>query len=43
VFLQTAQNPTARRRMTAALQAGVQTPELERCCYTHIWGPLADA
>jgi hypothetical protein len=27
--------------MAAALDAGMQTPELEKCCFTHIWGPLA--
>jgi hypothetical protein len=27
--------------MAAAVAGGMQTPVLERCCFTHIWGPLA--
>lgn len=41
LFLRSAQAPATRRRIGAALGAGIQTPEMERCCYTHIWGPLA--
>jgi len=25
----------------AGLAGGMQTAEMERCCFTHIWGPLA--
>jgi len=32
----------ARRRMAAALAAGMQTPVIEKCCFDHIWGPLAN-
>jgi hypothetical protein len=23
------------------MATGIQSPALERCCYDHIWGPLA--
>ena len=42
MFLQSAHTPTARRRMAAALASGMQTPLIERCCFNHIWGPLAE-
>lgn len=41
LFLRAAHTGGAQRRMAAAMGAGMQTPELERCCFTHIWGPLA--
>lgn len=41
LFLEAAQTEGARRRMAAALAAGMQTPVLEKCCFDHIWGPLA--
>ena len=41
LFLQSVHSDPAKRRMAAALAAGMQTPELEKCCFTHIWGPLA--
>jgi enoyl-CoA hydratase/carnithine racemase len=42
LFLNAAHTASARRRMAAALAAGMQTPTIERCCFDHIWGPLAD-
>ena len=42
MFLQSAHTPAARRRMAAALASGMQTPAIERCCFNHIWGPLAE-
>jgi enoyl-CoA hydratase/carnithine racemase len=42
IFLKSAHTASARRRMAAALAAGMQTPTIERCCFNHIWGPLAD-
>jgi len=41
VFLKSAHTDGARRRMAAALGAGMQTPAMELCCFTHIWGPMA--
>lgn len=42
LFLQSVHSDAARRRMAAAVAGGMQTPALERCCFTHIWGPLAE-
>ena len=42
VFLESVHTVAARRRMTAALAAGMQTPSMEKCCFDHIWGPLAE-
>ena len=41
LFLRSVHSDPAKRRMAAALDAGMQTLELEKCCFTHIWGPLA--
>lgn len=41
LFVQAAHSDGAKRRMAAAMGAGMQTPALEKCCFTHIWGPLA--
>jgi enoyl-CoA hydratase/carnithine racemase len=41
MFLQSAHFAGARRRMAAAMGMGMQTPVMEKCCFTHIWGPLA--
>lgn len=41
VFFKSAHSASAKRRMTAALGMGMQTPEVEKCCFTHVWGPLA--
>jgi enoyl-CoA hydratase/carnithine racemase len=41
-FLAAAHSDPGKRRMAAALAAGLQTPELEMCNFTHIWGPLAE-
>jgi enoyl-CoA hydratase/carnithine racemase len=41
LFLQAAHTDGAKRRMAAAMAAGMQTPVLEKCCFDHIWGPLA--
>jgi enoyl-CoA hydratase/carnithine racemase len=41
IFLEAAQSPPARRRMAAALAIGMQTAPVERCCFNHVWGPLA--
>jgi enoyl-CoA hydratase/carnithine racemase len=42
LFLNSAHTASARQRMAAALAAGMQTPTIERCCFNHVWGPLAD-
>jgi enoyl-CoA hydratase/carnithine racemase len=42
LFLQAAHTDGAKRRMAAAMAAGMQTPVLEKCCFDHIWGPLAN-
>lgn len=42
MFLKSAHTPAARRRMAAALESGMQTPVIEMCCFSHIWGPLAE-
>jgi enoyl-CoA hydratase/carnithine racemase len=42
LFLKSAHTASARQRMAAALAAGMQTRTIERCCFDHIWGPLAD-
>jgi hypothetical protein len=42
LFLESVHTAAARRRMTAALAGGMQTPEIERCCFNHVWGPLAE-
>lgn len=41
LFLQSTHTAAAQRRMAAGLAAGLQQPVLEKCCFTHIWGPLA--
>lgn len=41
MFLVSAHSESARRRMGVALKMGMQTPVMERCCFTHVWGPLA--
>jgi enoyl-CoA hydratase/carnithine racemase len=41
LFLESAQSAAARRRMAAALAIGMQTAPIERCCFNHVWGPLA--
>jgi enoyl-CoA hydratase/carnithine racemase len=41
LFLESAQSAPARRRMAAALAIGMQTAPIERCCFNHVWGPLA--
>ena len=42
MFLESVHTATARRRMAAALASGMQTPRIEKCCFSHIWGPLAE-
>ena len=41
IFLSAAHSAPARRRMAAALAIGMQTAPIERCCFNHVWGPLA--
>ena len=41
VFLEAVHSEPARRRMDAAMAMGMQTPIIEKCCFTHIWSPLA--
>lgn len=43
VFLESVHTAAARRRMAAALAGGMQTPVIERCCFNHVWGPLAES
>ena len=40
-FLESVHSEPARRRMDAAMAMGMQTPTIEKCCFPHIWGPLA--
>lgn len=40
-FLQAVDTAPAKRRIAAALAGGMQTAELERRCFTHIWSALA--
>jgi hypothetical protein len=42
MFLESVHTVTARRRMAAALASGMQTLSIEKCCFSHIWGPLAE-
>lgn len=42
-FLKTVHSEPAKRRMAAAMGMGMQTPAMEKLCFTDIWGPLADA
>ena len=42
IFLSAASSAPARRRMAAALAIGMQTAPMERCCFNHVWGPLAE-
>ena len=42
IFLVSVHTAGARRRMAAALASGMQTPAMERCCFTHVWSALAD-
>ncbi len=41
-FLKTVHSEPARRRMAAAMGMGMQTPALEKLCFTDIWPALAD-
>ena len=41
LFLQAVHTKGAKARMAAAMGAGMQTRELEMCCFTHIWAPMA--
>ena len=41
LFLYSVHTDAARRRMAAAAASGMQTAVIEKCCFTHIWGPLA--
>ena len=43
MFLESVHTAAARRRMAAALAGGMQTPLIEKCCFNHIWGPLAES
>jgi hypothetical protein len=43
MFLESVHTAAARRRMAAALATGMQTPVIEKCCFNHVWGPLADS
>ncbi len=40
-FLKAVHSEPAKRRMAAALTMGMQTTAMEKCCFTHIWSPLA--
>ncbi len=40
-FFEAASSGAARKRMAAALGAGMQTRQMEMCCFTHIWAPMA--
>jgi enoyl-CoA hydratase/carnithine racemase len=42
-FLKAVHSEAAKRRMQAAMAMGMQTPAMEKCCFTHVWAPLADA
>lgn len=42
VFLKSVNCEGAKRRMAAAMDMGMQTPEMEKCCFTHVLGSLAD-
>jgi len=42
IFLKSVHTPGAQRRMAAALASGMQTPAMERCCFTHIWSALEE-
>jgi len=42
LFLHSVHSEPARRRITAALGGGMQQLAIERCCFNHIWGPLAN-
>ena len=41
LFLKSVHLPRSKARMAAALQAGMQTPVMERCSFNQIWAPLA--
>jgi enoyl-CoA hydratase/carnithine racemase len=41
ILFRSVHTDAARRRMAAAMAAGLQSPMLEKCCFDHIWGPLA--
>jgi enoyl-CoA hydratase/carnithine racemase len=41
LFLRSVHTDAARRRMAAAVASGMQTAAIEKCCFTHIWAPLA--
>jgi enoyl-CoA hydratase/carnithine racemase len=40
-FLKAVHSDAAKRRMGAAMAMGMQTPAMEKCCFTHVWSPLA--
>lgn len=42
LFLQAVHSEPAEQRMAAAMAGGMQQAWLEKCCFTHIWGALAD-
>ena len=42
IFLHSVHTAPATRRMAAALASGMQTAAIEKCCFTHIWAPLAN-
>lgn len=41
IFLRSVHTDGCKRRMSAGMAGGMQTPQLERCCFDHVWGPLA--
>lgn len=41
IFVRSANSESGKRRMAAAMAGGMQTRQMEMCCFTHIWGPLA--
>jgi len=43
IFFRSVHTDAARRRMAAAMAAGLQSPVLEKCCFDHIWGRLLAA
>jgi enoyl-CoA hydratase/carnithine racemase len=40
-FLKAVHSDAAKRRMQAAMAMGMQTAAMEKCCFTHVWAPLA--
>jgi enoyl-CoA hydratase/carnithine racemase len=41
LFLQSANSAGAKTRIAAAIGGGMQTRDMEMCCFTHIWEPMA--